>query len=105
MASALSSGTAPQRVTAYVAFTTDLALGGVSQGILGVAPDDVWGQGIAGTATNAAVDVLTTPSPTLSLTGAVADAAAEGLAGPIGSGKLAIDGLIFLGSAAYCAAK
>ena len=104
MASFLSAATFRQKAFAYAEFSIDLALGGAGQGIPGIAANNVWGKGIAGTATDAAIDAMTAARPVLSLTGEVTDAAAQGLAGPIGWGKLAIDGLIFLGSAAYCAA-
>lgn len=60
----------------------DLVLGGARQGIPGGGP---FSAGVVGLATGAGVD-----------------AAAEGMAGPVGWAKLGIDGAIFAGTVAYC---
>ena len=63
----------------------DLILGGARQGIPGGGP---FSAGVVGLATGAGVDAV-----------------AEGMAGPVGWAKLAIDGAIFLGSAVSCASQ
>jgi hypothetical protein len=60
----------------------DLILGGARQGIPGGGP---FSAGVVGLATGTAVD-----------------AAAEGMAGPVGWAKLGIDGAVFAGAVAYC---
>ena len=102
MASFVSAATFRQKAFAYAEFSIDLALGGAGQGIPGIAANNVWGKGIAGTVTDAAVDAMTAARPVLSLTGKVTDVAVEGLAGPVGLGKVAIDTLIFGGSVISC---
>jgi len=57
-----------------------------------------------GVTTDAVINAATKSPGLLSLAGTGSEIAEEGLAGPIGWGKLALDGIVFLGSAAYCAA-
>ena len=60
----------------------DLILGGARQGLPG---GGLFSAGVVGLATGAGVNAV-----------------AEGMAGPVGWAKLAIDGAIFAGSVAYC---
>jgi RHS repeat-associated protein len=103
MAAALAATNASSRALAVTQFAGDLAIGGAGQG-LPIAANNIWGKGVAGAATDVVVNAATKSSGILSLTGTGTELAEEGLAGPIGWGKLAIDGVIFLGSAAYCVA-
>jgi RHS repeat-associated protein len=80
----------------------DLALGGASQG-LPIGGSGLSSKGLAGLATDAAIDAVSQPGEVLSITGAATQLGEEGLAGPIGLAKLGIDGAIFAASAAYCA--
>ena len=79
----------------------DLVYGGYSQGL--PVGSGVAAKGLAGVATEAAVNAATRSAPLIDLSGAAVQIGAEGLAGPIGLGKLATDALTFVGSFAYCA--
>jgi RHS repeat-associated protein len=81
----------------------DLALGGFGQGFPGAGRLGPGGNGIAGVATDWALNAMTKATPMLSIAGAAtSDVAAEGLAGPIGLAKIGVDGLIFFGSFVSC---
>ena len=86
---------------AYLQLQGDLVIGGLGQG-LPVAANNVFGKGLAGAATDAVVNAATKPSSLLSLTGAGAEVAEEGLAASVGFAKIGIDGLIFGASFLSC---
>ena len=74
----------------------DVALGGTAQGLpLSSAPA---AKGIVGVATDGAVNAFG------EATGLGASLGEEGLAGPVGVGKVAIDGAIYAAAVAYCTA-
>jgi len=78
----------------------DFALGGYSQGL--PFGSGINAKGLAGVTTDAAVNAVSPAGELLSISGAAAPLAEDGMAGPVGLAKLAIDAAIFGVSAAYC---
>ncbi len=80
----------------------DTALGGSALG-LPIGSTNM-GKGMAGVATDAAVNAISAPGSSLSgVTGAATALGEEGLAGPVGIAKTGIDLAAYLAAAAHCA--